>query len=190
MDIVDFTSEEVIRAFVDGTIEWPDPPWDKSVGSIAYYSRVCSDICDELGALSRNEFNSYGCGYASFLDAWFYRESAQFSVAAQSNEGSAFAGLFVLLNIHAPLYSLGEGQKAWHGSSASSYLPSADMVDKFQSEAVTTLSIEVERKLSERGMLRVTSAAAMQPISLDIEIETNLSDGRLRVFDALYHWMD
>lgn len=190
MNSVDVKSEETIRAFVHGGIEWPNPPWKLAQNSDSFYERMCSDICVELGLVSRNEFNAYGCGYASFLDAWFYKDDAQFRAGNPNDEGHAFVGLFILLNQYAPLYVLGEGEKSWSSVSASSYLPNADMVDKFESRAVKALSVTVEQKLSEHGMIRLRSAEIMQPISSEIEIETNLSDGECKLFDALFHWLD
>ncbi|MEX0365834.1 MAG: hypothetical protein AB3N22_07170 [Ruegeria sp.] len=183
-------NEDEVRALVSGAVQWPNPPWNLVLGSCAFYEEVCRDICDEFGLISRIEANSYGCGYASFVDAWFYKNNAEFKAENPHESGQAFTGLFILLCETAPFYALGEGQKSWSGTSGSSYLPTADMVDEFSTQAVMLLSIEVEQFLSERGMTRLMSSEIMEPIPAEIAVETNLSDGELKMFDAYFHWMD
>ena len=64
------------------------------------------------------------------------------------------------------------------------------MVDRFDTAAVKSLSVEVEKILKTSGLIRLSSAEVLQPIASDFEIETNLSDEDLKLFDAVFHWMD
>ena len=167
---IDLSNEQTIRDLIDGMIEWKSTPWSPSKDSMLFYVNLCTDVCKELGLASKNEFESYGSGFASFLDAWFYVDDPKFRIEEPGFAGPHFSGLFVLLNRDYPLYVVGEGSKSWNDRGASSYLPDAQMVDHFTNPAVKRLSLNVEQKLSERGMIRLSSVEVMQPIPEDIEI--------------------
>jgi len=78
-------------------------PW--SANDFRNVERFYRDIVKDCerrhpGLKSRNEFGSYGSGYASFFDAWFYIESAPFQGTSHKGRHKAhYVGVFVLFSI-------------------------------------------------------------------------------------------
>ncbi len=65
-----------------------------------------------------------------------------------------------------------------------------DDVDHIESNAVLSLSSDVQRQLSYHDLIRLSREEVAQPIPRDIAIETVLSDAKFHHFDAVFHWMD
>ncbi len=65
-----------------------------------------------------------------------------------------------------------------------------DEVDHIESDAVLSLSSDIQRQLSYHDLIRLNREEVAQPIPHDIAIETVLSDAKFHLFDALFRWMD
>ena len=138
--------------------------------------------------LSQCEFDHYGSGYASFVDAWFYRADQTFGTSTRGLQKCA--GLCVIFCRHAPCFALLEGTKTWGEKAASSYLPSLDAVDQFATDAVRTLAGEITNVLADMGFTRLARAQLGSKLEDVFHIQTNLSDPPFSTFDALFQWMD
>lgn len=163
-------------------------PWasDDRSAVDAHLRTAVGLVAAQLGLQHRTEFDSYGSGYASFVDAWFHRPTPEF----QTGPGNSYAGLVVLLCSESPHFVLGEGEKSWHDRGSSSYLPDFDFIDQFTVPAVEALVPAVERILVDFGMIRLSKNDLAAALPADIEIPTILSDPPFRLFDAMFYWED
>ncbi len=97
----------------------------------------------------------------------------------------------VLLSRLAPFYCFLEGEKSWASNgSSSSYLPAFGGVDTLASDAVVTLSCQVEEWLGRQGYVRLRKAELDKLLPQGVAVPTILTDGPYREFDALFHWED
>jgi hypothetical protein len=136
------------------------------------------------------EWANYGSGYASFVDAWFYRESDEFSARYKPPRGKSYTGLVVVLSRLSPYFVLMEGEKSWAGEGASSYLPHLDSVDGFRTQAVVDLANQVQPILEKYGLIRLSHAMLDKPLDPLIDVPTVLTNRPFTLFGALFHWED
>ncbi len=185
---LDLTSEQTIRDLAYGRIKWPSGPWKRGRPE-GFYKTVCRQLCHDLRIQSKIQWYPYEQGYASFIDAWFYKDTPEFRVH-NSRGKQEFTGLWVLLQRWSPYYVIGQGEKSWGNRTSSTYAPDLNNVDNISSEAVLRLSGRVDRRLKKHGFVRLNKKVVSRRIPQDICIETILSHGDLRLFDALFNWMD
>ncbi|WP_144636573.1 hypothetical protein [Bordetella genomosp. 13] len=189
-------SNDQIEALLRGGPASDRHPWaardDDAVD--AYYRRLCPRIERETGALSRIEWDHYGSGYASFVDAWFYRDEPGFRLPPfkrfSMRKEARYTGLAVLLCRLAPVYVFLEGEKSWHGRGGSGYLPSGGGVDGLKTEAVQALAAQVQAVLRAEGLTRLSRAELDVPLPSGAQVPTMLENGACTRFDALFHWQD
>lgn len=156
----------------------------------SFYRSVCEEISRSTRTLSKIEWNHYGSGYASFIDAWFYRPKPEFALKALAGDKEAYAGVVVLLSRLSPFFVLMEGEKRWNDRSASSYMPSLELVDEFTRPAVKLLAEQLRESLEQQGLRRLQRRDLSSPLRADATVPTILSEAPYTVFDALFHWED
>lgn len=184
---MNFTDDQ-ITALLHGRSISQQPPWDTDQEEVIdqHVRSIVERVCRKLQVLDRGEFNHYGSGYASYVDVWFYRDEEAFRFA----EGNCYFGIVVLFSRLTPTFVLGEGRKTWRDNSASSYLPSFDMVDRFTHPAVQELEQPIERALQAAGLQRLRAEDLATPLPAHFDVPSILGDAPWRTFDALFHWMD
>jgi len=133
--------------------------------------------------------NHYGSGYASYIDAWFYRNTPDFEDGAL-NEVKSFYGLAVLFSRLSPYYIFFEGIKFGREPSSGTYLPDFDSIDKFGTPSVIALAKEIQPILESSGLQRLSREDVSTLLPTGTKIDTNLSRRAYREFDALFNWMD
>ena len=153
-----------------------------------FYRGVVREIERQAGVKSRNEWDHYGSGYASFIDAWFYAEHEGFR--RKEEGGECYSGLSVLFSRLSPYYVVAEGVKFWHDTGGSSYLPCLEFVDQIECDAVVELAESVQALLLERGLFRLTRSQLAEPLPKGTHVPTILCDPPYSHFDALFHWED
>ncbi|WP_074577540.1 hypothetical protein [Polaromonas sp. JS666] len=151
---------------------------------------ACESVVRETRAESKIEWGHYGSGYASFVDAWFYKTSPDFDVKHPIRHGEEHTGLVVLLSRLSPFFVFMEGEKHWHAKGASSYLPAFDMLDKIESKGASSLAEQVQAILERHGLVRVVREQLTEPLPPDLEVPTILADRGFTHFDALFYWED
>ena len=154
------------------------------------YPDIVREIERKFKLKSRVECQSYGQGYASFVDAWFYQDTPEFRLPSVSKGSQEYVGLYVLLCRAAPYYVFGQGSKSWSDRSGRSYMPSYSGIDVMPSRAVQELSIKVEALLSARRLVRLRPAEVAEELPPELYFDTNLADGPHRLYDALLFWYD
>ena len=190
-DRISFTAEE-IGDLLSQTCISSRYPWctNDEVQIDAFYRRICGELAEATGTSSRIEWNHYGSGYASFIDAWFYKPSSEFAVPELAVDGEAFAGVAVLLSRLSPYFALMEGEKQWHDRGGSSYMPSLGLVDKFTRPGTELLAGEIQKFLEQEDLHRLDSGELSVKLSNGTTVPTILSDEPYTAFDAVFHWED
>lgn len=154
------------------------------------YPEIVRELKRKYRLEERTSWDSYGQGVASFVDAWFYKDAAEYRLPPHAPGDSHFTGLWILLCRPLPCFVMGEGQRSWQNKGAAGYMPSFSRVDRFDSPAVRDLAAKAEPLLVERGMTRLKKQDVAIELPATIEIESNLIDGHPRIFDALFYWYD
>jgi hypothetical protein len=155
-----------------------------------YLRSVCSAVTASTGSVSKVEWDHYGSGYASYVDAWFYKDAAAFDVRNPTRYGHEHTGLVVLMSRLSPYVVFMEGEQHWHAHGGSSYLPAFDAVDQLKTPAVAELAQQVQPVLERYGLVRIAKERLGAPLSSELRVPTILTDGSFRQFDALFHWED
>lgn len=182
-------SETELREIIAGRVfEYLAPlgfPDEQSIEKI--HHKATRAIEKELRVKSRIEWNHYGSGYASYVDAWFYYPDGR---AKHLSEDENHSGVVVLLSRLSRFYVVGQGKKSWHKTGGGSYLPALKIVDTVAHSALKPLEQGVDKILPAFGLERVRKIDLQHTISSDIDIPTILSEPPHHVFDALFHWED
>lgn len=167
-------------------------PWGTEVDAEVdeFYKGICEHLCQATGALSRIEWDHYGSGYASFIDAWFYKPTPDFKTSDRAVYGQAFQGLAVLLSRLSPYFVFMEGGQHWHPHGSSSYMPGLESVDEISSPAVLELAAQIQPLLESHGLQRLYRSELSTLLPAEIHVPTILNQGPLTEFDALFYWED
>jgi hypothetical protein len=166
-------------------------PWCNGHGAIdAWYRELCDLILRQTASQARIAWDCYGCGYASFVDAWFYRPTREFRLKGPYRRTEYYCGLVVLLCRLAPVYALAEGDKFWDAKGSGGYLPSFESLDDIRTPAVRELAAQVGPILDAAGLKRMRQADLSAPLPPETRIDTNLGDEPFRAFDAYFYWYD
>ena len=167
----------------------PAAPGGRKPG-YSFYPGLLRELEKKLRAKSKIDVDSHGQGFASYVDAWFYRDHDDFRDRQLGGE-NCFAGLAVTLWRFGPYYILGEYTKAWEARTGSSGLPSFEGIDRFPTPAVRALSTVAENTLAEGGLVRLHKSQLAIPLPERYRgIPSNLRDGEPRLFDAVFYWLD
>ena len=164
------------------------PNGGRSIAST--YPAICREMEKALKLQSRTEWDSYGQGYASYVDAWFYRDRPEFQLAPLARGQQNFVGLHILFCRFAPYFVCGEGSKSWSSRGGSGGFLNFDSINVIRNPAIRELLAKVDPFLSARGLVRLSKEDVASFLPGGYEIETNLSNAPHRLFDALFFWYD
>jgi hypothetical protein len=156
----------------------------------AHLKGACAAVIRATRSESRIEWGHYGSGYASFVDAWFYKTTSDFNVKRPIPHSEGHTGLVVLFSRLSPYFVFMEGEKSWHASGGSSYLPVFDMLDKLETEGVSLLAQQVQPVLESCGLIRAVREQLSEPLPSGARVPTILTGRGFTQFDALFYWED
>ena len=183
-----FSAGEVERLIQGRPIGEPLPFDPANDGAIRlFYERLVRQIEREQGLRSRVEWNHYGSGYASFVEAWFYPADDRARLPG-CEEGHV--GLVVLLSRLSRYFVLGQDEKRWSADGGSGGLPNFSMVDEVTHPAVLPLVGPVTALLTAAGLQRLRRQDLAATLPETLQVPTILTDLPFRQFDALFHWED
>ena len=157
---------------------------------LKYLRRVVAQIVRRLDLRERSEWNHYGSGTASFADIWLYRDAPDFRRPLLDSAEESFTGLWLLINRFVPCYVMGEGEQSWSATNGGRYMPELSGVDRFATPAVERLAADVQRIAGDCGVVRLHRSDVESLLPSQIKFTSNLSNGELRIFDALFFWND
>ena len=181
------SEDQIARLLAGEVISAPSGVSLRESALEALLTTIIDTASAELKTLHRCEWNHYGSGYASFVDAWFYYPDGRARISPSDEH---HAGVFVLFSRLSHFYVLGQGEKAWRRGSASSYMPDLNMVDSVSHPALLSLATALERILSRYGLARVGKTLLSTPLPAGFEVPTILSSPPFSQFDALFYWED
>lgn len=156
----------------------------------AFYRLVIERVKQRAECLSLAEWDHYGSGYASYIEAFFYRDTPDFAVDQPLRYGNERKGLVVLLSRLSPYYVFMEYERRWHKHGGSSCLPDGTSVDVLTAPAVSQLALQVQPVLDAQGLIRLHAADLAEPLQPGIRVPTILGDPPYTRFDALFYWED
>jgi hypothetical protein len=167
-------------------------PWvTNDVGLIeAHLREACAVVTRATRSESRVEWRHYGSGYASFIDAWFYKATSDFDVKQPIRHVKGYTGLVILLSRLSPYFVFMEGEKRWHTHGGTSYLPEFAMLDKLEAKGVSLLARQAQLVLESRGLIRAFREQLTEPLPSGLRVPTILTDRGFTQFDALFYWED
>ena len=183
-----FSAGEVERLIRGLPVREPLPFEPANDGAIRrFYEGLVGQIEREQGLRARVEWNHYGSGYASFIEAWFYPADGR---ARLPGREEGHVGLVVLLSRLSRCFVLGQDEKRWSDGGGSAGLPNFSTVDDIAHPAVLPFVGPVTARLTAAGLQRLhrQDLAALLPETL--QVPTILTDLPFRQFDALFHWED
>ena len=154
------------------------------------YDDASLELARRLGVKEKREWTSYGCGYASFFESWFYYEKPEFEFHIEGMNDKGYNGVFIIFSLLEPMFSAGEAHKTWSEHGGSGMLPSIGMIDEYSSSSVKSLSANICKELQACGIPQASKGTLEEPIDQSISIESNMATGELKLFDAFYHWID
>ena len=166
----------------------PAPAGGRSIEHM--YPDIVRDLVRQYRLETKVEWDSYGQGYASYVDAWFYRDQPEFRSPAATKAQKDFVGLDVLFCRLAPYYVMSEGTKFWHDRGGGGTMPGYTGVDEFPTRAVKDLSEKAAVFLNAQGLVRLSKVGVSEELPQEFHFDTNLVDDKHRLFDALFFWYD
>ena len=183
-----FSALEIGRLIQGRPIREPlpfDPANDEAVRR--FYGGLVARIEREQDLRSRVEWNHYGSGYASFIEAWFYPADDR---ARLPGREEGHAGLVVLFSRLSRCFVLGQDEKRWSPDGGSAGLPNFSTVDDITHPALLPFAGPVTALLTAAGLERLRRQDLAVPLPDTIQVPTILTDPPFRQFDALFHWED
>jgi hypothetical protein len=132
--------------------------------------------------------DSYGSGYASYVDVFCYKPNGR---SSQFKSGTRYMdGLTIYLCKLAPIAIMGPMQKSSGRSSVSYGSLRAEDLSKFPSGNWLEIDVEIRNKLEKHGFEILGPRELKKPLPFAAKIDTNLGDSPYTIFDAFFNWMD
>ena len=156
----------------------------------AHLKGACAAVTRATRSESRVEWGHYRSGYASFVDAWLYKTTPDFDVKQPIRDAEGHIGLVVLLSRLSPYFVFMQGEKRWHATGGSSYLPEFGMLDKLEAKSVSLLAGQVQPVLESHGLVRAVREQLSEPLPAGLSVPTILTARGFTQFDALFYWED
>jgi hypothetical protein len=168
----------------------PPPPLGQRQPGRDKYPEIVRRIAADLKLDYRLVDDNYGSGTASFIDVWFYRDTDDFRRPPGRNKEFRYTGVYCIINLDAPYFAMGEGEKSWGPTTGSFYLPRFSSIDDFATLAVRELAQKIDRQMRLRGLVRL-SQAELAPELPDLDASMScIVEGPARIFDELFFWYD
>ena len=185
----DMFTDEQLEALINAQSIEKRLPFDSADDNSirGFYEPLVRRIENAQKLKSQIEWNHYGSGYASFIDAWFYPSDATTRV---SPHGEHHVGIFVLLSRLTRYFVVGQGEKAWSTKGRSGYMPDFDLTDTVKHPVLIDHVDSITILLAEAGLTRLRKDDLAARLPLKFGTPTILSSSPYRHFDALFHWND
>jgi hypothetical protein len=181
-------ANDEIRGLIRGEELMRFPPVRRPTSELeSFYTSLVKQITHLAGCADKTEWNHYGSGYASFVDAWFYLPDGR---ARGDLAGEGHYGIYVLLSRLSCFYVVGQGQKTWQRNGGSSYLPDLKSVDSVEHAVLLPLERQIDAFLSASDLKRLHRPDLELRIQGEHKAPTILSDAPFTQFDALFFWED
>jgi hypothetical protein len=132
--------------------------------------------------------DSYGSGYASYVDVFCYKPNGQSSIKTPAH--TLIHGITIYLCKLAPVAVMGAMEKTRHSSGGSSSFLHAEDLNTFPPGNWLEIHTELRHKLERNGFEILEPQELKKPLPFTAKIDTNIGDPPYTIFDAFFHWMD
>lgn len=186
-----FTNEE-LRRIIEGNPVGEFYPYNLSEYDHEAVNDYISSVVGSISAIKNlaieANFDSYGSGYASYVDIFCYKKDG--SSSEQKDYELWIDGIRVYINRLAPVAIFGESEITKHRNGGSSdfisnhsagSLPPGDWEDEIRG---------IKRVLEKYHFTILDKTYLNEPLPFQAKIPTILSDPPYKLFDALFYWED
>ena len=135
------------------------------------------------------DFNSYGSGYASFVDVFCFKKDGS-SRKRFLGSGEKTTGIQVYISRLAAVAAYGAEERTRHPHGGSSSLLSYDSAGTTPPGNWQAVLQEIAAKLQSNRIEIADGATLNRLLPFQVDIETNLGEPPYRVFDLLFYWFD
>lgn len=153
-----------------------------------YISKVVGSFRGIRNLLNEADFNSYGSGYASYVDVFCWKRDGTSTYVDEYE--TTMDGIRIYINRLAPIAILGSDQVTKHRNGGSSGFIHSHTVDSLPpgdwAEQIAGIKEVLEKyhyKVMEKSYLN-------QPLPFKAIIPTIFANPPYKVFDALFYWED
>lgn len=183
--------DEDIQALSEGKSIGEQWPWNATRADVdGAIKSLIAEIKRSFNLQDRTVWNSYGSGYASYVDCFLYNPDRSFRLPQVGAGGAGYVGLVLLFSRLSPFYVFGEGEKSWSPGGGAGYLLSAPTANVVEDEFNLSLLGPVRRMLEERTWIWLSPAQGLHRPRHQPPLQTNLGQAPFTVFDYVFHWMD
>jgi hypothetical protein len=162
-----------------------------------YIKRILGDIKAENKILSKADFNSYGSGFASYVDVSISKQDkSDTRFIVDGNKKTEWTkGLSLYISKLCPFWFIGGSEwtvtrenEKWIGGSSGFLRPeSVRSIDN----ALWQAQVERIKKIfGDFGYSLLSEEDVSEPLWFDINIPTILADRPYQVFDCFFYWED
>ncbi len=135
------------------------------------------------------DFNSYGSGYASFVDMFCFKKDGS-TRQRFLGSGEKVTGIQVYLSRLAPVAVYGAEERTRHANGGSSSLLGYDAIGTVPDGDWKCVLEEVHAVLENFGLEIADAMTVSKLLPFDASIETNLGEPPFRIFDLFFYWYD
>ena len=132
--------------------------------------------------------DSYGSGYASFVDVFCYKAGGRSSIKTATH--TLIHGITIYLCKLAPVAVMEAMEKTRHAKGGSSGVLNAEELHTFPPGNWLEVDIELQQKLERHGFEILGPRELKKPLPFVAKIDTNFGNPPYTIFDAFFNWMD
>ena len=159
--------------------------WPYNSGSEADVEQFLHDMVSDLEQSDittvEADFDSFGGGYASFIEVWSSKKDGN-SKRPYLGSGEEMTGIVVYVSRIAPVAVYGAGHRTRHAHGRTSNFVEYDTIGTLPSGNWQTVLKEICAKLENHGIQVTDAKTLLQRLPFEASIETNLGN---YILDAL-----
>ncbi|MFK7692328.1 hypothetical protein [Paenibacillus sp. HJGM_3] len=186
-----FTEDElksiVEQKFVSGTYPYDTYPMkENEIGS--YIKKLVGNLSSISNLRVEADFNSYGSGYASFVNIFCYKKDGSSTLINRGHQ--TIYGLLLYVCRHAPVAAYGRSEVTRHSRGGSFEFLSTKSIGKLPEGNWNEVENRIKQVLNNYGYKLLKKEYLEQPIEFEISIPTIINEEGYRVFDCFFFWED
>lgn len=158
------------------------------VAADEYISKVVGSLAAIKNLAYETEFDSYGSGYASYVEVFCYKKDGSSSEERDGVLG--IDGIRIYVCRLTPVAVIGKGKVTKHDKGGGSdFLPSQN-VDVLPSGDWEEMAGGIRDVLARYHFKVLDSKYVNLPLPFKAEIPTIIGDSPYKIFDAIFYWED
>jgi hypothetical protein len=185
---VDITNEILEQVIAGKPVGEHEAYKNGSHNTIKGHIKETIHALEQSNNISLETEDSYGSGYASYVDVFCYKSDGR---SSQVKSGTTYIdGIAIYLCKLAPVAVIGAMQKtkSKHGGGGS-FLRPEDLNSLPEGDWAAFVN-EICNKLDNNGFEMLEARDLKRTMPFEANIPTILGDPPFQIFDAFFHWMD